>query len=543
MLRKTFILLYIIVFFNSSILEALGATSKDTLVIAWNIDSISSFDPAQSVEVVTSELLTNICSALVQYDKRDPTKIRPAMAQSWDVLDDGRRIVFHLRDDLKFDDGRKATAQDLAWSMKRIVKLGFAYAQSLISYGFTKDNIETNIQALDDKTLQLKLDKPYPLHLILTVIGQSYASALLDRKTIEAESIGDDMGNKYLVTHSACVGPYKLVSWLSGEKVVLQATQHYWGDVPKIKHIVVQHVADSASQRLLLEKGDVDIARDLSSGDILDIEKQGEKKQRWKKQGGTIRIVRVLRPQTVYLSVNNRNTIFANEKVRLAFRYLIDYEGLGKTVLKGIAIPRATYMPLGIPGALDEKEGLPFKLDLEKAKQLIREAGYPDGFKANILVGSLNYMASVAQSIQETARKIGIELTIERMAQNQLLSRVRGGNYDTAIMGWGSADPDGHPASLNHVFNPDPTFTKKHGMYLAWRAGYYDENINKMVTDALFERDQNKRIALYRTLQHYVLEHGPMVYLFQTYYTLGIGPAVKKWVWNSFRLYYNDAEK
>lgn len=533
MLKNFCILLSTIGFLSGSLPSVFSASSKDTLVIAWNIDSISSFDPAQSVEVVTSELLTNICSALVQYDKHDPTKVRPAMAKSWDVLDNGKRIVFHLRDDLKFDDGRKATAQDLVWSMRRIIKLGLSYAQSLMDYGFTKDNIETNIKALDDKTLQLKLDKPYPIQLILTVIGQSYASALLDRQTIEAESVNGDMGNKYLATHSACVGPYKLAHWSPGEKVILQATQHYWGDLPKIRQIVVQHVADSASQRFLLEKGDVDIARDLSSEDILDIEKQG----------GPVRISRVLRPQIVYLSLNNKNPVFSNEKVRLAMRYLVDYEGLGKTVLKGIAIPRATYMSLGVPGALDEKEGLPFKLDLKKAKQLFNEAGYPNGFKANLLVGSLSYMSSVAQSIQANARKIGVELTIEKMAQNQLLSRVRGGNYDTAIMGWGSADPDGHPASLNHVFNPDPTFTKKYNMYLAWRAGYYDENVNKMVTDALFEQDQKKRILQYRALQHYVLEHGPMVYLFQTYYTVGMGSAVKKWVWNSFRLYYNDAEK
>ncbi|WP_455479067.1 ABC transporter substrate-binding protein [Bartonella sp. B23] len=533
MFKNFCISLSIIGFLNGFISPALSTSSKDTLVMAWNIDSISSFDPAQSVEVVASELLMNICSALVQYDRHDPTKIRPAMAQSWDVLDNGTRIVFHLRDDLKFDDGRAATAQDLAWSMQRIIKLGLSYAQSLMDYGFNKNNIETNIKALDDKTLQLKLDKPYPIQLILTVIGQSYASALLDRQTIEAKSVGGDMGNKYLATHSACVGPYKLVRWSPGEKVVLQATQHYWGDMPKIKYIVVRHVAESASQRLLLEKGDVDIARDLSSEDILDIEKQR----------GEIRIDRVLRPQIVYLSLNNKNAVFANEKVRLAFRYLVDYEGLGNTVVKGIAVPRTSYMPLGIPGALDEKEGLFFKLDLEKAKQLIREAGYPDGFTVNLLVGSLSYMSSVAQSIQANARKIGIELIIEKMAQNQLLSRVRGGNYDTAIMGWGSSDPDGHPASLNHVFNPDPTFTKKHNMYLAWRAGYYDENVNKMVMDALFEQDQNKRILQYRALQHYVFEHGPMVYLFQTYYTIGMGPAVKKWVWNSFRLYYNDAEK
>ncbi|AGF76148.1 ABC transporter substrate-binding protein [Bartonella vinsonii] len=533
MLKNFCILLGLIGFLNGSLSLSLSASPKDTLMMAWNIDSISSFDPAQTVEVVTSELLTNICSALVQYDKHDPTKIRPAMAQSWDVFDHGKRIVFHLRDDLKFDDGRAATAQDLVWSMQRIIRLGLNYAQSLMDYGFTKDNIETNIQALDERTLQLKLDKPYPVQLIMTVIGQSYASALLDRQTIEANSVDGDMGNKYLATHSACVGPYKLVRWSPGEKVVLQATQHYWGGVPKIKQIVVQHVAESASQRLLLEKGDVDVARDLSSEDVLDIEKQG----------GLVKISRVLRPQIIYLSLNNKNAIFAQEKVRLALRYLIDYEGLGNTVLKGIGIPRATYMSLGIPGALDEKEGLPFKLDFKKAKQLLSEAGYPNGFKANLLVGSLSYMSSVAQSIQANARKIGVELTIEKMAQNQLLNRVRGGNYDTALMGWGSADPDGHPASLNHVFNPDPTFTKKHNMYLAWRAGYYDENVNKMVMDALFEQDQKKRISQYHALQHYVLEHGPMVYLFQTYYTVGMSPAVKKWVWNSFRLYYNDTEK
>ncbi|WP_336276473.1 ABC transporter substrate-binding protein [Bartonella sp. CB178] len=532
MLKRFCILLGVIGSLGGAI-PALGASSKDALVMAWNIDSISSFDPAQSLEVVTSELLLNMCSALVEYDRSDATKVRPAMARSWDVLDGGKRIVFHLRDDLEFNDGRVATAQDLAWSMRRIVKLGLVYAQSLMDYGFTKDNVETNIQALDEKTLQLKLDKPYPLQLILTVIGQSYASALLDRETIEANSVDGDMGNKYLATHSACVGPYKLVRWTPGERVVLQATQHYWGESPKTRQIVIQHVAESASQRLLLEKGDVDIARDLSSEDAMGIEKQG----------GSVRISRVLRPQSVYLSLNNKKAVFADEKVRLALRYLVDYESLGKTVLKGIAIPRASYMPLGIPGALNKEEGLPFKLDLEKAKQLMSEAGYPNGFKANLLVSNLPYAAPVAQSIQESARKIGIEFTIEKMAHTQLLSRVRGGNYDTAIMGWGSADPDGHPASLNHVFNPDPTFTKKYNMYLAWRAGYYDENVNKMVMDALFEQDQGKRIEQYRTLQRYVIEHGPMVYLFQTYYTVGIAPTVKNWVWNSFRLYYSDAEK
>ncbi|WP_455476754.1 ABC transporter substrate-binding protein [Bartonella sp. B41] len=520
-------------FLNIFMSLSFGAPPKDTLVMAWNIDAVSSFDPAQALTTITSELLLNMCSALVQFDQRDAAKIRPAMAQSWDVSDDGKTIIFHLRHNLKFGDGRKATAHDLAWSMQRIVKLGYSYAQSLIDYGLTKDNVEKNIQAIDETTLQLKFDKPYPVSLVLSVIGQSYASALLDRQTLEANSVNGDMGNKYLTTHSACVGPYKLVRWVPSDKVVLRANQHYWGDEPKIKQITVLHVAEPASQRLLLEKGDVDVARDLSSEDILDLEKRN----------GAIKISRVLRPQSVYLSLNNRNAALSNEKVRLALRYLVDYDKLGKTVLKGIAIPRASYMPLGVFGALDEKEGLPFKLDLEKAKCLISEAGYPNGFEANLLIGSLSYMSPVAQSIQVTARKVGIKLTIEKMAQAQLLRRVRGGNYDMAIMGWNSADPDAHPSSLHSVFNPDPTFTKKHGMYLALRAGYYDEKANKMVMDAWFEKDQNRRLKQYKDLQLYMFNHGPMVYLFQTYYIVGMGASVKKWVWNSYRTYYDKIQK
>nr|WP_236824041.1 ABC transporter substrate-binding protein [Bartonella ancashensis] len=512
---------------------AQGVSSKDTLVMAWNIDAISHFDPAQSVEVVTSELLSNMCSSLVQYDQYDPMKIRPAMARSWDVSDDGKVITFHLRDDLKFYDGRGATAQDLAWSMHRLVKLGAGYAQSLMDYGFTKNNVEKDIRALDDRTLQITFNKSYPTYLVLSAIAQSYASALLDRKTLEENAIDGDMGNKYLATRSACVGPYRLERWYPGERVVLKATEHYWGSAPKIKQIVVVHVATSESQRLLLEKGDVDVARDLSSEDVLGLEKQN----------GLVKINRVLRPQSIYLSLNNKKTVFSHEKVRLALRYLIDYDALEKTILKGIAISRASYMPLGVMGALNKEEGVPFTLDLRKAKELMSDAGYSGGFKADLLVGSLSYASYVAQSIQENAKKIGIELKIEKMAQAQLLSRVRSGNYDMAIMGWNVVDVDGHVASLRHVFNPDPTFTKKYSMYLAWRSGYYDAKANEMVMNALFEKDQEKRLKQYRNLQRHMLYHGPMVYLCQTYNIVGTGPMVKEWVWNSFSIYYSKIEK
>ncbi|MCZ2204130.1 ABC transporter substrate-binding protein [Bartonella sp. A05] len=532
-LKRFYGVLGIISFLSGYPTMALSTSFKDTLVMAWNIDAISTFDPAQVLEIVTSELLANMCSSLVEYDQDNPGIIRPAMAQSWDVSDDGKTVVFHLRNDLKFEDGRKGTAEDLAWSMHRLVKLKLSYSQLLASYGFNVDNVDENIKALDDETLRIIFDKPYPINLILSVIGASYGSAVLDRKTLEAHAVDGDMGNKYLTTHSACIGPYKLLRWNPGDRVELQAAENYWGEKPKLKNILVRHVVESASQRFLLEKGDADIARDLSSEDMRLIEEQV----------GSIKINRILQPRSIYLALNNKHPILSNEKVRLAFRYLIDYDKLGKTVLKGVGIPRASYMPLGIPGALDEKEGMPFELDLKKSKQLITEAGYPNGFKANIMIGSLPYMSPVAQSIQENARKIGVNLTIERMAQSQLLSRSRSGKYDISIMGWSTVYPDGHAPSLHHLYNPDPTFAENNRGYSAWRIGYYDAKANEMVMSALFEKDHDKRLEMYRDLQRYMFEHGPTNHIFQTYYTIGVGPAVKNWVWNSFKLYYNKVEK
>ncbi|UXM96663.1 ABC transporter substrate-binding protein (plasmid) [Bartonella sp. HY329] len=507
-------------------------TPPNALIMAWNIDAISSFDPAQTVEVVTAEILQNTCDALVQFDPKDPTNVLPALAQSWDISDDAKTLTFHLRDNLKFDDGRVATAADYAWSIQRVVKLGLGNAATLTEYGFTKDNIDELVSAPDDHTLVIKLVDPYPIDLILSAIGANRVTYLLDRQTLEKNAMDGDMGNKYLTTHTACVGPYKLMRWNPSEVVLLQASDHYWGKAPKLKQVFIKHVSESGTQRLLLEKGDIDVARDLSAEDILDLEKKGN-----------VNIERTLRPQMVYIMINNKNPILANEKVRLAFRYLIDYDTLGKTILNGIAIPRASYLPLQTFGALDESEGEPFKLDLEKAKQLITEAGYPNGFDANFLIGSLPYMTPVAQSIQDNAKKIGINLKIERMAQAQLLSRTRGGEFDTAIMGWQSSAPDGHANSSRHVFNPDATYTQKQNMYVSWRVGYYDEEANKMVNKALFETDPKKRGEDYHEIQRYMFEHGPMAYLFQTYYLAGVNKRLKNWTWTGYQVYYDMAEK
>ncbi|ACS51229.1 ABC transporter, periplasmic oligopeptide-binding protein [Bartonella grahamii as4aup] len=510
-------------------------TPADTLVMAWNLDAISTFDPAQLTDVYGSEIVRNVCDNLVSTATDDPAKMVPALATHWDVSGDDHStvITFHLRDGLKFNNGKPANANDLVWGMRRVVKLKMGNAAIFNEYGITEQNVDDALQAVDEKTVVMKFDKPYPAELILNNIVASPATALLDRKTIMKHEKNGDLGNQYLKTHAACVGPYQLKSWRPGEAILLRASSHYWGQAPKLKQILIRHVAEPGTQRLLLQKHDIDVARNLTPEDLADLQKTTD-----------VKIKEVLEPSMMYWGFNTTNPIFAKEKVRLAMRYLIDYEGLGKKLLKGIGIPRASFVPLGNLGALDEKEGQPFKLDIQKAKQLLAEAGYPNGFEANFLVSNAPYTLLLAQSLQDSAAQAGVRLKIERLAGTQLFSKLYARAFDTIFVGWNNDSADPHTMASRLVYNPDNRFEAKNTAYPSWQHGYFDAKMNQKVEDALFQKDPQKRAQIYADLQRELMQKGPYAFIYQKYGVVAMTPDIKKWVWNSApHIFYSKIEK
>ncbi|WP_455476755.1 ABC transporter substrate-binding protein [Bartonella sp. B41] len=521
--------------FLQQVSDASAKTPVDTLVMVWNIDAITSFDPAQVNDVYSSEIITNVCDTLVSSDPNDVTKLVPRLAESWDISSDdySTTITFHLRDNLKFFDGRTARASDLVWSMKRVIKLKMAGASTFIDYGITAQTVDDAIQAPDDKTVVMKFDKPYPGELLLDHVMSRPVAILLDRETIMKHEKDGDLGSRYLAAHAACVGPYQLKSWRPNEGVLLHASPYYWGEAPKLKKILIRHVSEPSTQRLLLQKQDVDVARDLTPDDLADLQATTD-----------VRVEKVLEFSMMYWGFNMTNPVFANEKVRLAMRYLIDYDGLEKTVLKDGAVARASFIPIGILGALSEKEGQPFKFDIQKAKQLLIEAGYPNGFEANFLVPAFPYALELAQSIQNNAEKVGVRLKIERLAGSQLFSKLYARTFDTIFVGWNNDSADPHTMASRIIFNPDNRFEAKNTAYPSWQHGYFDADMNRKVEGALFEKDRQKRIEKYANLQRELMQKGPYAFIYQRYSRASIAPSVKKWVWNNGpHIFYNLIEK
>jgi peptide/nickel transport system substrate-binding protein len=296
--------------------------------------------------------------------------------------------------------------------------------------------------------------------------------------------------------------------------------------------VIIRHVPESGAERLLLEKADIDVARLLNTDDLLALSKNPD-----------IQIEQTVMHGFNYLAFNATDPILSNPKVRLAFRYLIDYQGLGRTILQYQGKPRAGLVPEGAFGALNEAEGQPFKLDLDKAKQLLTEAGYPNGFEKKFILSANSIAPNVAQHVAANAAKVGIKLDLEQMADANLFTRVRSRDFQVILIGWGAGYPDADSMISRHAVNPDNRLEAKLAQYPSWRSAWQDPWVNEMADKARMERDPDKRIAMYREIQLYMLENGPMAYIYQTVRPIAYRKEVKDFIIRPFDVIYGSATK
>ncbi|MDP3315283.1 MAG: ABC transporter substrate-binding protein [Devosia sp.] len=516
--------------------EVQAATPRDALVMAWNLDALITFDPAQIAEVNGNDIIRNVCEPLVNYDRGDVSKLVPSSAESWTVSDDGLTLTFKLRANLKFPSGKTATAHDAVWSMHRVVGLGYGNSANFTQWGFTKDKIEQQITAADDRTIVVKMDRPYPVGLILSAMFASGSTGILDseegKKAAKTVDGRYDWGNPVFKTNPTCVGPYRVARWNTNEVVILERNEHYWGEKAKLKRVILRHVPERAAQRLMLEKGDIDVARLLNTDDLRALAKNKD-----------VEVVTTVMHGYSYLAFNAQDPVFSNPKVRAAFRWMIDYQGLGTTVLEYQGAPRASLVPQGAFGALDEKEGQPFKLDLERAKALLAEAGYAGGMTKKFIHSANNISPQIAQHVQANAAKVGVTLQLEQMADAQLFTRARSRDFEVLLIGWGAGYPDADSMISRHAVNPDNRPEARLAQYPSWRSSWQDPAINAQADAARMERDPVKRVAMYHAIQKHMMENGPMAYIYQTVRPIAVRKEIKGFTITPFHVHYATAGK
>jgi len=309
----------------------------------------------------------------------------------------------------------------------------------------------------------------------------------------------NDLGNAWLNNNSAGAGPYRLTSWKASDTVVLDANPHA-ATPPGMKRLIIRHMKDPSTQLLSLQRGDIDIARNLGADQL-------------KTLAGNPNFHVMSAPQgtSMYFAMNRAVPELSKKEVQQAIKWAIDYDAIAKNITPGVWRVSQSFLPEGLPGALPET---PFHKDVAKAKQLLAAAGLAEGFSVSMDYSSVWPYADIAQAIQADLGAIGIKLQLLPGEQKQVITKTRARQHQMALLTWFTDYIDPNSNAQAWCADPDDSDDSKLKI-LAWRSHFADKEMTDEVDQATKELDGKKRMAIYANLQRQMWDHGPFVFLLQ----------------------------
>ena len=422
-----------------------------------------------------------IYSGLVSFDPQ--LNLTPDLAESWEVKDNGTTYVFHIRENAKFHNGRKVTAQDFIYSLERAAGPELASDTALTYLG---DIVGINeyasgqaahiegIKALDEQTLQITIDASKPYFLLKLTYPTAF---VLDQENVES---GDDWYRRPNGT-----GPYRLIEWTSFERMVYEANQDFYLTPPSIPYIVV-NLYSGIGQRLY-ESGDVDIA---GVGSIDRFTDPTEPLHNELQTGVSL--------CTGYVTFDSTQPPFDDVNVRKAFSMAFNRQQYIDVVLDGYALPAHGVYPPGLPGFNIALQGLPY--DPAQARELLKQSKYGDNLPPITFTdsGIGSYINSDVAALADMWKKnLGVTITVENLEPNFYYDQVYSGKHGQLLSsGWCAdyPDPENFADALFYTGS-----NLNHG-------GYSNPQLDKLLEDARTEQDVTKRIEMYQQAEQIIVD-------------------------------------
>jgi peptide/nickel transport system substrate-binding protein len=342
-------------------------------------------------------------------------------------------------------------------------------------------------------------------------------ASVVDSKELKSHVVNDDWGNAWLRTNSAGSGPFTLNKWTPNEIVILDANKNYVAGQPKMRRVVVRHVPESQVERLMLERGDIDIASALTATDLATFNgKQGYQIQRVPTGGFYV------------LSMNAGKEPLSNPKVREAIAYGIDYKGMEKAIMGPYGRARTVPVPENFEYAIPSPD---WKLDVAKAKALLAEAGYKDGFTLNLKTIAQTPRIDLATAIQASLGQIGVKINIMQGNGADIIAAHRARDFDLLIPQTGAYMPNVLGAMEQFSSNPDNSLKANNAGNFVWRSGWDIPELTAITAKAALEPDAKKRGALYVQMQEMFVAQKPAVLpLFERYEPIVLTSRVQGYV-------------
>ena len=453
-----------------------------TVTVLQGFD-VNTTDPHQLNARFGRTLLTHAFEGLVGMDADGG--IVPLLAESWENPDD-LTWIFHLRQDVQFHNGERFDASAAVYSLERFVDpdINNTYAKELAQMD--------SVEVVDDYTIKLMTKEPFsPLLEMLTLVFMVPPEA--------TESLAEDFGLQGIGT-----GPFKIVEWVPGEHLTMEANEAYWGDVPRIKTAVFRPVDEPSTRLVELRTGAADIIYPVSVMDVPALE------------GSEAAAVARESSWRLYAFLNCGKPPFDNKQVRQAVNYAVDKEQIVESLLLG-----AGYLLNGplIPGMEGYSEALdPYPYDPDRARELLAEGGYPNGFEFTLLTLSGRYVKDkeIAEAISGYLGEVGIDAQVEVVEYGLFIEQVVSRESDAFSVGTTTLSTSGVYGS--QLYSAEPGF--------AWQ-NYVNEEFDRLYEQAVTTMNASEREQIYQEATELIRDDAPFIFLHSQQDVYGVSNRVE----------------
>ncbi len=461
-------------------------------------------DPALATDQVSSAVIRRIHAGLVDFDPHT-LEVVPRLAERWEISEDGTVYTFHIRERVRFHNGRAVTAADAAWSLRRVLDprtrshqgwvIGPVKGAAAFAAG-EADDVE-GIEEVSPRILRLTLERPYA-----PLLGQLAMenAAILPREVYE-----DASPSPAYLRRPVGAGPFMLSQWVQSNYLTLEAFDRYYEGRPRLDRVVFRFIENLSTSLEEYRAGGLDFLDEVVSGQREALARElGDQVRRW--------------PQLAvyFFGFNHQLPPFkGNRALRQAFNYAVDKEYLCRVLQEGKDLPQTGILPPGIPGYNPALKGYPY--DPERARQLLAEAGYPDGKglpEIPLIYNTNENHQRIATQVQSDLARVGVRIVLRNLDWASYLNAVEGeaggpGEVPFFRMGWFAdyPDPDNFLSILLHSRNWGP----------AGNASRYSNPVfDGLVDEAQTLSRMEDRIPLYRRAEQIAVEDA--VWLFLYYY-------------------------
>lgn len=475
-------------------LPARAGAPDDQLLVGLSMNNLLSLDPGAATGLDAATIACNLYDSLLDVDAADSTRLAPALAEHWQVEQGGRRLRLKLRADAAFASGGPLTAAHAAWSLQRVLRMNLAPATVWKSYGFSAANVQATVAAEDARTLVIDLPQATDPMLVLYTLATSMSAYVVETEAVMAQQQQGDLGAAWLNSNAAGSGAFLLDRWRPKELCILRRAERHWQGPARLRRVVMRHMTESQTLRLMLARGDLDVASGLSAPDVRALARDP-----------SLAVHSAPRGNVYYVALNARHPHFRDARVRQAvLRHLIDFEGIAGSVLPFYGRLHQRPVPPGLPASLPSPG---YRLDVAEARRLLAEAGFAEGFDTTIRVIAEAPFTGLATSLQATLAPAGIRAQVLPGTGNQVYGAMRERSFEIVVgRGGGGTEPHPHSSLRALVYNPDNRDSARLSNFQGWRTGHADAVLNGLIDRALLEPDAQAQAALYRQAQQRVDE-------------------------------------